>query len=257
MLRQGFSGESLDEMSLKEQFHPLLRDARAVLFDVGGTLLHPDWQRLADLCRAETGRAVELDEMRRMLREGLHHADTCLLRGESAPPDTQRPGWAFRRMFAALGFDKHASDRLIALTDESHKARHLWCELDREAPRVLARLKRAGLRIAVISNTEDGRLEELLELVEIAAHFDFLIDSYVVGARKPDAAIFHLALKRLEIAPHEAVYIGDLLGHDVRSAEAVGMRAILIDPLDLYRENDCTRIRSLARLTNNGSLNDE
>jgi putative hydrolase of the HAD superfamily len=119
---------------------------------------------------------------------------------------------------------------------------------DREAPAVLAALKEAGLRLAVISNTEDGRLEELLDLVELKSHFDFFFDSYIVGERKPDAAIFQLALSRLELDPGEAVYIGDSYGHDALPALRLGMRAILLDPLDLYPESICPRIRSLGEL---------
>ena len=231
-----------------QSLHPLLRDVRAVLFDVGGTLLHPDWHRLAQLAEEETGRTLPLDEVRRITKVTLQAVDQQLLHGAELPADTRQRNWVFRRAYGALGFDEETCDRLIWRADESHSTRHLWCELDQDAPRVLTALKRAGLRIAVISNTEDGRLQELLELAEIAAHFDLLIDSYLVGHRKPDAAIFHLALERMGLAPADAVYVGDLYGHDVLAAQAVGLRAILIDPLDLYPDSDCSRIRALSEL---------
>ena len=56
------------------------------------------------------------------------------------------------------------------------------------------------------------------------------------------------ALERLDVAPHESVYVGDSYGHDVRGAEGAGLRAILLDPLDLYRDSDCPRIRALGEL---------
>jgi putative hydrolase of the HAD superfamily len=86
-------------------------------------------------------------------------------------------------------------------------------------------------------------------LLDIAAHFDLLIDSHLVGLRKPDAAIFHYALEKLDVAPHEAVYIGDSYGHDVLGAQNAGLRAILLDPLDLYLESDCPRVHALSELT--------
>jgi hypothetical protein len=36
--------------------------------------------------------------------------------------------------------------------------------------------------------------------------------------------------------------------HDALAAQAVGLRGILLDPLDLHPESICPRIRSLAEL---------
>jgi putative hydrolase of the HAD superfamily len=113
---------------------------------------------------------------------------------------------------------------------------------------VLGALQAAGLRLAVISNTEDGRLDELLELVGLKQHFDLSIDSHVVGLRKPDPGIFQLTLARLGLEPHEAAFIGDSYAHDALAARAVGMRGILLDPLGLYPESVCPRIGTLGEL---------
>lgn len=245
--------------------HPSVRGARAILFDAGGTLVHPDATRLVSLIAEQTGHRVTTDEMRRALRETLHNADAALacntnaalarddadaaLAGRAEPPeDTREAGWVFRRTYNAFGFDKATCDRVHARANELHTERHLWCELDPEAQRVLQTLKANGLKIGVISNTEDGRLTELLELVELDSHFDLLIDSHVVGHRKPDAEIFRLALERLGVEPEVAVYVGDLYGHDVLAAERAGMRAILIDPFNLHHDKDCVRISTLGEL---------
>jgi putative hydrolase of the HAD superfamily len=237
--------------SLKElagALHPALRGLRAVLFDVGGTLTHPDWQRLSRLAHDETGREFTPDDLRLAFKEGLREVDACVRAGEPAPVDTTRRHWTFRRMYTALGADEAACERLCARLDASHAERHLWCGVDRDAPRVLAALKAAGLRTAVISNTEDGRVEELLTLVELKEHFEFLIDSFVVGHRKPDAAIFHLALRRLGVEPQEAAFVGDSYAHDALAATAVGMSAVLLDADDLHPEAECPRVRTLGEL---------
>jgi HAD superfamily hydrolase (TIGR01662 family) len=244
-LKADESGKAFNPAS---SLHPLLRGARAVLFDAGGTLTHPDWERIARLAERETGRAFDTAEMRRRLYESLRVIDGRLSE-ETIRAHTHRPGWVFRDMFGALGVDEESCARLAVQVVATHDEKHLWCGLDPAAPRVLTELKKAGLKIAVISNTEDGRLEELLRLVEIAAHFGLLIDSHLVGLRKPDPAIFHYTLEQLGVAPHEAVYIGDSYGHDVLGAGQAGLQAILLDPLDLYLESDCPRIHSLSELT--------
>lgn len=231
------------------RLHPLLRDARAVLFDVGGTLTHPDWERLAQLAQRETGRTLDPKEMRRTLSESLRAIDARLGEEKVRTVHTKRQGWVFYDLFSALGVDEETCERLRVQILAAHDEKHLWCGLDPEAPRVVSELKRAGLSVGVISNTEDGRLKELLELIEIAAHFDLMIDSHVVGLRKPDAVIFHHALEQLALAPHEAVYIGDSYGHDILGAERAGLRAILLDPLDLYADISSPRIHALRELT--------
>lgn len=236
------------EMKAQPSLHPSLRGVRAVLFDMGGTLVHPDWERVARLASQEAGREFAAADLGRKFKEMMCALDAGMQRGDPAPEDSKTRNWVFRRVYRSLDLDDEACEKLSGLLDATHAERHLWSAPDREAPAVLAALRAANLRIALISNTEDGRLEELLDLVELKAHFDFFIDSYIVGARKPDAAIFALALSRLGIEPAEAVYIGDSYGHDALAALAVGMRAVLLDPLELYPESVCPRIRRLGEL---------
>ena len=238
-----------------DDWHPLVRAARGVLFDAGGTLVHPDWERLGQLAEAEAGRALTPDEMRRALYAALRVVDDSFERGgDDRQGHTKRPGWLFRDMFGALGVGADAAERMGRRIAAAHDERHLWCGLDPEAVEVIAELKRSGRRVAVISNTEDGRLRELLELVEIAAHFELLVDSHVVGLRKPDAAIFHHTLGQLKLTPEEVVYVGDSYGHDILGARRAGLRAVLLDPLDLYAGADCPRVRSLGELIGRGGV---
>src|ERR671926_294918 len=66
--------------------HPSLDGARACVFDAGGTLVHPDWPRLAALAEEAAGRSFGADEMRRAFGE--------MLRGLGSP-EAGRP--AFRQ----------------------------------------------------------------------------------------------------------------------------------------------------------------
>jgi putative hydrolase of the HAD superfamily len=151
-------------------------------------------------------------------------------------------------MYSVLGLDEVTCEGVMERLAGSHLERHLWCGIDHDVPRVLDALKRQGLIIAVISNTEDGRLIDSLDACGIAESFDLLIDSHLVGCRKPDAEIFRLTLERLELEAHEAAYVGDSYAHDALAARANGLRGILLDPLDLHPESVCPRIRSLGEL---------
>jgi HAD superfamily hydrolase (TIGR01662 family) len=244
--RQPDEGETRTER--KQYLHPLLDGARAVLFDAGGTLAHPDWERIRILAERETGRSFSIEELRVRFYDSLRAVDGNLA-DETVRAHTRKPGWLFSDIFGALGVNEESCGKLAMSVLASHGERHLWCGLDPDVPKVVSDLKRAGLKVGVISNTEDGRLEEMLKLLEIVGHFDLLVDSHKVGLRKPDAAIFHFALRQLEVAPDESVYVGDSYGHDVLGAENAGLRAVLLDPLDLYRDIDCPRIHALSELT--------
>lgn len=226
--------------------HPSLNGARACVFDVGGTLVHPDWPRLAAMAREVSGRTFGADEMRRAFGEVLKCVGVETPGGRVINQTGRH--WTFRAMYGGLGLDDLTCESLVPVIDHAHTERHIWCGADPEAPRVLEELGREGLRLAVISNTEDGRVRDALEAAGLASYFDIVVDSHLVGCKKPDPAIFRLALERLGVEAEEAAFVGDTYAHDALAARAVGMRAILLDPLDLHSKSVCPRIGSLGDL---------
>ena len=226
--------------------HPTLDGARACIFDAGGTLIHPDWERLARLAEDAAGRRFGTDEMRRAFGEMLR----CIGAPEPGRAVINQSGrhWTFRAMYGGLGLDEAACESLVGRIDAAHAERHIWCGGDPEAPRVIDELKRRGLLVAVISNTEDGRVRDALEAAGLARHFDVIVDSHLVGYSKPDPAIFRHALGLLNVEPGEAVFVGDSYAHDALAARAAGLAALLLDPLDLHPESVCPRIRRLGDL---------
>jgi HAD superfamily hydrolase (TIGR01509 family) len=229
--------------------HPALAGARACIFDAGGTIVHPDWPRLSRIATEVSGRTFQSQEMGRAFGEMLRAVGIEMQsEGSVLADEMKRPHWTFRRMYAALGIDEATCAAIVQRLAVSHVDRHVWCGPDTAAPRVLDELKRQGLILAVISNTEDGRLTDSLDAAGISRHFDLLIDSHLVGYRKPDPAIFKLTLKRLGLEAHEAAYVGDSYVHDALAAQAIGLRGILLDPLELHPESICPRIKSLDDL---------
>jgi len=227
--------------------HQALQNITAIIFDVGGTLVHPDWLRLIKIVEAETGMLFTPAQMHEAFYAMMQAADADLIAGRKSE---HRSGahWTFLGTLRSLGVDEEACAKLRERLTETHQERHLWCQADAEAASVLLRLKSAGLRIAVISNTEDGRVNESLGLADLTSHFEFLIDSHIVGYSKPDTAIFRLAVDRLGIGPHEAAYVGDSYGYDVVGAQRAGLIPILLDRSGGYEGVEVTRIRSLSEL---------
>ncbi|HEX8187148.1 MAG TPA: HAD family hydrolase [Pyrinomonadaceae bacterium] len=228
------------------ELHPSLRGARACVFDAGGTLVHPDWERLARLAEEAAGRRFGAEELRRAFGEMLKCVNEPAPGGRVIRQEGRH--WTFRAMYGGLGLDEAACESLVGRIDAAHAERHIWCGCDPEAARVIDGLRRAGLLVAVNSNTEDGRARDSLEAAGLAGRFDVVIDSHHVGFKKPDPAIFRHALGLLGVGPPEAVFVGDSYAHDALAARAAGMRAVLLDPLDLHPEAVCPRIRRLGDL---------
>jgi putative hydrolase of the HAD superfamily len=66
--------------------------------------------------------------------------------------------------------------------------------------------------------------------------FDVVVESAVVGLRKPDPRIYEMVCESLEVDPPEAVFLDDL-GTNLKPARAMGMATIKVgDPVDALEE---------------------
>jgi putative hydrolase of the HAD superfamily len=63
---------------------------------------------------------------------------------------------------------------------------------------------------------------------EVLGLFDAVIESSVVGIRKPDPRFYELACRQLDVTPDRAVFLDDL-GVNLKPARAMGMVTIKVD----------------------------
>jgi putative hydrolase of the HAD superfamily len=115
-----------------------------------------------------------------------------------------------------------------------------------DARAALRRLRARGVRLVVASNW-DCSLPEVLERAGIAPLVDGVVPSAMVGAAKPDPALFEAALRMAGVAAEHALHIGDSVSKDVEGARAAGIEAILLDRAR-ERPEVGPRIESLAEL---------
>ena len=73
-------------------------------------------------------------------------------------------------------------------------------------------------------------LRKMFQKFKLTEYFDAIVISGEVGWRKPHLTIFKIALKLLEVSPHEAIFVGDSIERDIAPSRKLGMRTILIDP---------------------------
>lgn len=66
--------------------------------------------------------------------------------------------------------------------------------------------------------------------------FDVVIESSLIGLRKPDPKIYELAVEKLAVDPKRSVYLDDL-GINLKPARALGMTTIkVVDPDEALKE---------------------
>ncbi|HZR96009.1 MAG TPA: HAD family hydrolase [Gaiellaceae bacterium] len=201
---------------------------RAVLFDVDFTLARPGPELMPE-------GYVRCAERFGLVLDGVRYAearDAALVDLKRHPEhDHDEEIWvAFtERIVRGMGGDDpRAHDVAVELT--SRWQRHENFELYEDVLPVLDELRRAGLKIGLVSNSaRDVREFAEHHALEVEAG----ISSFHHGKTKPHASIFRAVLDLLEVEPEEAAMVGDTLEDDVEGAQALGMRAVLVDRLQL------------------------
>lgn len=95
-------------------------------------------------------------------------------------------------------------------------------------------LKQRGLLTAILSNMGDHVHERMLKEFNWFSRFDQLVWSYLVGAAKPDQAIYLHTLEKLNVRPEEVLFLDDKLPN-IEAAKALGMRAFEFSTVERLR----------------------
>jgi FMN phosphatase YigB (HAD superfamily) len=138
---------------------------------------------------------------------------------------------------------------LSQLADRERSGQVLWSELAPGAIDAINAMRRAGIEVAIVTNSDGHAADNLRDAGILAAtglDASAVIDSVVVGSAKPDRGIFDAALRRTGVEASGAVHIGDMLSTDVAGADAVGITPIHLDPYRLCRAPGHRHVRSLA-----------
>ena len=104
-------------------------------------------------------------------------------------------------------------------------------DLYEDAIPVLDELRRAGLRLGLVSN---GARDLEAFVVHHRLDVDAAVGSRAHGWTKPHETIFRAALERLGVEPEDAAMVGDSPEDDIEGARALGMRAFLVDRENRY-----------------------
>jgi putative hydrolase of the HAD superfamily len=129
---------------------------------------------------------------------------------------------------------RDAIDEAYRLRVEMH--RQTFCPRTDAVP-TLRELRALGYRTGLLTNCS-SELPELVSESPLAGLFDVEIYSCTVGLRKPERAIYELAVNGLGVDPQFCLYVGDGGDDELVGARDFGMNAVLLKPGDTQPPED-------------------
>lgn len=217
---------------------------RAVLFDVGGTLVYePDFAGWAEQAHA-SHLDIDSDELAHAYVEVLAEVDREPRRG-----DREAGAVDFWRRTLSRAAQKYVSESAASSFVAAGKERSDPFRLYSDTRPCLDQLRRDHRPLGVISNSDsEVRVRQVLDQGGILDYFDQIVSSGSEGVEKPDAEIFLRAVRRMGVKPAEALYVGNKADTDAKAAQAAGLYGVWVNREGLSPGEDPSEIRSLLEV---------
>lgn len=177
----------------------------AVLFDLDGTLIDSGAIILASFRHAT----------QTVLRREIPDAELAALVGGSNIHDQMR------------AIDAAQVDELVRVYREHNEPLHDELEAFEGIEHVLARLKRDGRRLGIVTAKRRKTVELAFAVLPLERYFDVVVTSDMTERHKPDPEPVQTALERLDVGPPEAAFVGDS-PFDVASGKAAGVFTVAV-----------------------------
>lgn len=227
----------------------LLKDEgyKAVFFDFGNTLIFNNQtfpEAMFKMCTF-----IGLDITFERLSSVIVMSDTSVLQEEKlgAIKEDDYSDYRikyYKYLLEMLGYEQISSRyaRHFHNTIGYYIKSYLYPEVDY----VLSTLKESGYIVGIVSNFSHA-LPGICDELGLTDKVDFITYSDVVGYEKPLPHIFVNALERANVAPNEAIHVGDFYTADVLGARNVGITPILVSA-DRDAYNDCIYVENLLEI---------
>jgi len=187
-----------------------------VIFDFGGVITSSPFEAFA---RFEQQRQLPKDFIRTV--NSTNPDDNAWAKLENSDVTREEFDGLFAAESRALGHEIAGADVLALLSGE------LRPEMVK-ALSIIGQHYKTGCITNNIRRDQSERVEAITtRFEEVMTSFDIVIESSIVGIRKPNPEIYKLACHELGVQPNEAVFLDDL-GINLKPARALGMKTIKV-----------------------------
>ena len=223
---------------------------KAVFFDLYQTLIRYDPPR--EQLQAKVLKEFGIDVAPEAIRRALLIADEFAYQEHARWSLSKRPAEEKMAVYAQYqrillkeaGVD--ASEQLIAGVLGKMQQFDMKLVLFDDVVPVLTQLRERRLILGLISNV-DRDITPLCDELGLSSLLQVVVTSQNAGFNKPQPEIFREALRQAGVEPSEAIYVGDQYQIDVVGAREAGIKGVLLDRGDDFREvTDCPRIQNLT-----------
>ena len=114
----------------------------------------------------------------------------------------------------------------------------------------LSRLKAAGYKLAVCSNSIQATIETMMQKSALLQYLDFYLSNQDVKKPKPDPEIYNKAISQFQLKPDEVMIVEDN-DHGIKAAKATGANVMIVQSvLDVNLDNIQSHIDHFERNAN-------
>ena len=217
---------------------------KGILIDFGGTIDSDGIHWFNAFCEAY---ALVADVPKEQLWDAYVHTERTLGRNPIITPD-----FTFRQTLQVKIFLQceylQSKGVLISDMDQDTVLNYCYNKVVHHISAVSKPvLEKIQLPMALVTNFY-GNMHTVLEEFGLSHLFKEVVESSVVGVRKPDPDIFRLGVKALRLEPQETVMIGDSPDKDILPAQSIGCSTILLQGKS-WSEVQCTPDQTISSLS--------
>lgn len=200
---------------------------KAYIFDYGGTLdtRGNHWGRVIWHAYERADIPVSWEQY----REAYVYAERTLGRNPIVTPT-----WTFKKLLDVklrlqmeYLFTKGywTADKKLFTTTQLSLLDDLYTQVREVTAESRQVLEQINMPMVLVSNFY-GNINVVLQEFRMAHLFQKVIESAVVGIRKPDARIFALGIEALQLKPEEVTVVGDSISKDIVPARSLGCHTV-------------------------------
>lgn len=200
---------------------------KGYIFDFGGTIDTAGCHWGKTLWHSYQRQGVPVDEER--FREAYVHVERMFGRN-----DIIKTSFTFRKMLDVkirMEMEYLCTSGAWEADEEEFTGKHdlVLNDLYKQTSGIVAHSRETLVKLRqdypmVLVTNFYGNMSEVLREFHLDNLFDSVVESAVVGVRKPDARIFTLGIKALNLNPGEVMVVGDSFYKDIEPAHGLGCK---------------------------------